>query len=585
MGELKPDVAHAALARERQQLVRAMNALRRYFSQLLRVHDERKPRIYAEVSRAAELGELNYWLEIFFSIGIATLGLIINSPAVVIGAMLISPLMGPIIASGLALALGDFYLGTKSLANLILSILVSVALAALITWLLPFRSPTPEILARVQPTLLDLGVAILSGAAGAIVVCRGGGGGGGTALPGVAVAVALVPPIAVVGFGVGIGWDWNIVRGGGLLFLTNLVAIILTSFLVFFSVHMDAPRIRQQIAEWVEENQRHQKLYEFIERSPIRQLLGHVGSLPRRLLILMLFLASVSLPLGRALMQLREETQIRRVVLDQVRSALPRDSVFREDLAIGVERIDLRLIAVLSQENSAEIRHRLEEAIAARTARRVSVTLIDVATNDRLAQLMARPAGAVPTAPVSLEAAQAHIWSVVGPAVRAVWPQQSAPLLAYRLSMESTSSSITLHLAYAAEQDLGQLGAEAVRTALRQRVGSSVLQVQFERIAPDFALVFRPGSSQLTPEARGRLDDLADVLARFTGSTCAVSVPAPAGSRNARLSAARAEAVRKYLAEEKGIPPDRMQAGPGGGCRHVFGQSRPSAFVLRPRGC
>ena len=152
---------------------------------------------------------MNYWLQTAFSIGIATLGLIISSPAVVIGAMLISPLMGPIVANGLALALGDFYLGIKSLISLALSILGSVLLSALITWILPFRTPTTEILARIQPTLLDLAVAILSGAAGAVVVSRGGEGGGVTALPGVTVAVSLMPPLGVVGFGIGVGWEWT----------------------------------------------------------------------------------------------------------------------------------------------------------------------------------------------------------------------------------------------------------------------------------------------------------------------------------------------------------------------------------------
>jgi len=79
----------------------------------LRIAPERKPAVYAQIHDTAEITSLNYWLEIVFSAGIAALGLVLNSPAVIIGAMLISPLMGPIMATGLALASGDLYLAIK----------------------------------------------------------------------------------------------------------------------------------------------------------------------------------------------------------------------------------------------------------------------------------------------------------------------------------------------------------------------------------------------------------------------------------------------------------------------------------------
>ncbi len=115
--EPPPKLTRAELSRRGHALMRTVNLLRRTFAQLLLVNDERALEIYKGVFRNAEVADLNYWLEILFSIGIATLGLIMNSPAIVIGAMLLSPLMGPIIASGLAVALGDFYLGIRALLN------------------------------------------------------------------------------------------------------------------------------------------------------------------------------------------------------------------------------------------------------------------------------------------------------------------------------------------------------------------------------------------------------------------------------------------------------------------------------------
>ncbi|MGP8247618.1 MAG: DUF389 domain-containing protein [Bryobacteraceae bacterium] len=135
-----------------------------------------------------------------------------NSPAVIIGAMLIAPFMGPIMGTGLALAVGDLYLGIKAVLNLLVSVAVSVGFSGFLVWLLPFHSATPEIMARTNPNLLDLGIALLFGLAGSAVVCRGGGDGV-TALPGVAIAVALMPPLCAVGFGLGSGLNLEIMGG------------------------------------------------------------------------------------------------------------------------------------------------------------------------------------------------------------------------------------------------------------------------------------------------------------------------------------------------------------------------------------
>ena len=171
-----------------------------------------------------------------------------SSPAVIIGAMLISPLMGPIMATGLALAVGDLYLGIKAVLNLSVSVTVSVAFSGFLVWLLPFHSATSEIISRTNPNLLDLGIALFSGLAGSIVVCRGGGDGV-TALPGVAIAVALMPPLCVMGFGLGSGVNLEIMGGAGLLFLTNLVAIVASAFVVFLLVGMGAPEAQRRTTE------------------------------------------------------------------------------------------------------------------------------------------------------------------------------------------------------------------------------------------------------------------------------------------------------------------------------------------------
>jgi len=162
---------------------------------------------------------------------IALLGLLTDSVAVVIGAMLISPLMGPIISSSLAFTIGDLTLARRAFRTIAVSVALTVAVSALVTLVSPLKEPTAEILARVRPNILDLFVAALSGVAGAVALCTKRNYL--VTATGVAVATAVIPPLSVVGYGLGT-WQPMLALGGFLLFFTNFVAIVLTSDLVFF---------------------------------------------------------------------------------------------------------------------------------------------------------------------------------------------------------------------------------------------------------------------------------------------------------------------------------------------------------------
>lgn len=172
-----------------------------------------------------------YYLMLLMAALIALFGLLTNSVAVVIGAMLISPLMGPIISSGLALTIGDLPLARRAFRTIAVSVLLTVVVTAAVTLLSPLKEPTAEILARVRPNIYDLFVAMLSGVVGAVALC--------TkrnyliTATGVAVATAVIPPLSVAGYGLGTG-QIMLGLGGFLLFFTNFVAIVLTSDLVFF---------------------------------------------------------------------------------------------------------------------------------------------------------------------------------------------------------------------------------------------------------------------------------------------------------------------------------------------------------------
>ncbi len=161
---------------------------------------------------------------------IALLGLLQNSAAVIIGAMLISPLMTPILSAALALTLGDGRLGRKAAAVLVLSILGAIFITWIIASVVPLKQPTPEILARTNPNLLDLGIAVLSGLAGTLALRTHKASV--MIIPGVAIAVAVIPPLAVVGYAIS-NHQFAAAGGAFLLFVTNLVSIIISAAAVF----------------------------------------------------------------------------------------------------------------------------------------------------------------------------------------------------------------------------------------------------------------------------------------------------------------------------------------------------------------
>ncbi|MBS0472339.1 MAG: DUF389 domain-containing protein [Proteobacteria bacterium] len=195
----------------------------------------------AVMKQLAEDGSfsLRYGMMTALSSAIAILGLLLSSPAVVIGAMLISPLMSPIILSGYALTTLDRGLALRGLLTLAAGAAMAVALAAALVWLSPLKELTPEIVARTRPNFFDLLVAVFAGIAGAYAVAQHKGEG----LVGVAIATALMPPLAVVGFGVAT-WNWAVFSGSAGLFMTNLLAIGLTASVVArvfgFGVHHPA---------------------------------------------------------------------------------------------------------------------------------------------------------------------------------------------------------------------------------------------------------------------------------------------------------------------------------------------------------
>ena len=171
----------------------------------------------------------SYLVLMVLSTLLATFGLFANSAAVIIGAMLIAPLMVPIVSVSMGLLRADTEMIKNSLLKILAGIFVAILASSILKFLLPDSEITTEMIGRINPTLLDLGVAIISGVAAAYSksfkeIAQN--------LAGVAIAVALVPPLAVAGIGLGYG-DIDIFLGAFLLFFTNLVGIIIAAIITF----------------------------------------------------------------------------------------------------------------------------------------------------------------------------------------------------------------------------------------------------------------------------------------------------------------------------------------------------------------
>ena len=301
-----------------------------------------RPELYRETAVAATDTDLPFWAVLLLSGAIATLGLVLNSTAVVIGAMLVAPLLGPLLGLSLALAVGDGRLFVQTSATILLGAAGIVALAAALTVVLPFAVVTDEIASRTRPTTLDLGIAVFSGLAGAVVTASREARLS-ASIPGVAVAVALVPPLGVAGFGLAMG-KGSFVQGALLLFGANLAGIVLSGMLMFLLIGMNRAEVVKTARAWHEAGQATGLAARISHLRWLDRLPG-LASTPARVLLVVAFMAAVSVPLTSSLGEFVREGRVSRAV-DQAVALLEADEtafVIDRDVAYGDDATSVRL--------------------------------------------------------------------------------------------------------------------------------------------------------------------------------------------------------------------------------------------------
>lgn len=195
---------------------------------LPRASEEDFKELFVGLRQSAKVSSVYLTLMVLSTL-LATTGLFQSSAPVIIGAMILAPLMAPIVSFAMGVVRGEKELLQESAATLLIGIVTALAFSCLYTYLMPLTLPTDEMSSRLNPNILDLMVAIISGVAGAYAYAKAEVA---KSLAGVAIAVALIPPLSVVGIGIGWG-DTQIIYGSFLLFMTNLAGITLSAALTF----------------------------------------------------------------------------------------------------------------------------------------------------------------------------------------------------------------------------------------------------------------------------------------------------------------------------------------------------------------
>jgi uncharacterized hydrophobic protein (TIGR00271 family) len=213
-----------------------------FFTDFLPDLSRQRKREVVKDLEATAVPSVDFYVLIVLSAAIASLGLMQDSAAVIIGAMLVAPLMSPILAMGMSVVQGDLRtLGNASEA-VIKGATMAIVMGIVMVIISPIDEPTREILARTQPTVLDLLVAVFGGLAAGYALCREEVS---AAMPGVAISAALVPPLCVVGYGIGMA-EFTLALGALLLFITNLVAILFAAAVMYLALGFTPPRAERR---------------------------------------------------------------------------------------------------------------------------------------------------------------------------------------------------------------------------------------------------------------------------------------------------------------------------------------------------
>jgi uncharacterized hydrophobic protein (TIGR00271 family) len=436
---------------------------------VLGVDEEERSEVVHGLFTRRRRDALEYWSQLLLSMGIATLGLALNSTAVVIGAMLISPLMGPIVELAVGLVVASPVLTVRSFGRVTGGIAAVVGGAAALTLLLPFQEITPEIAARTSPTALDLSVAIFVALAAALTTVRSASATT-SAAAGTAIGISLVPPLCVIGYGLGIR-DWGVAGGASLLFVTNLTAILCVGVLAFWALGFEVVDTDAwdgaALASAKPGGHMHRVL------STLHRVFGSRYGKAIRVLVPMILVAAVAFPLSRALDQVAWEVRTRSAVARIIDDATPAGGLVQSRVSVAAGAVSTSLYLVGSPDEAGAVERDLAARIEEETGVKPAVRVTAVPDLETLRQAAAVPtAAAQPDAATAAQVARFH--DEASAALRRVWPAAVlGPVVGVRVEARDSGwvRMTVRHLGPPADPAAQALLGSALSERLSARVG------------------------------------------------------------------------------------------------------------------
>ncbi|MBN1798956.1 MAG: TIGR00341 family protein [Spirochaetales bacterium] len=294
---------------------------------------------------AGSTDTIEYYVLLLLSCLIATMGLYINSAAVIIGAMIVAPLMGPVFGFSAGILWGSGKTITEAVTTLLKGTLLVIIVTSLLSFFIPSIVVTPEILSRSKPSFFDIIIAISCGFIGAYAYVNKRVS---SAIPGVAISVALLPPLCTAGIGIGLR-QWDLAMGAGLLYAINLVGISTAALIVFYLVRLHPQSDDKK---------------EFIKAT--RRALGSF-------FISLLFLLLISLPLVYFTATSLQTSLEKETIYNVINSFQPGDSIYSFEIIPG-DPEEIRVV-LLHQSKSAPNVRLIESKLARSLKKQVKLTV------------------------------------------------------------------------------------------------------------------------------------------------------------------------------------------------------------------
>jgi hypothetical protein len=278
----------------------------------------------------------------------------------------------------------------------------------------------------------------------------------------------------------GCGWNTRIMGGAGLLFLTNLVAIVSSAFVIFLLIGMNA----EELADQIDRCRQGEFLARNLTQRRAGQALLHGGRLHWRFLVLVALLAAVAVPLKRAFVQVAGETAARGAVQQVIHNLLPPGALLSQQVDVGKDSISIRIFT--TREISPAQITRAEQEIQQRARRTASIAVSSVASQSELARMMdqlkAIPMNTpAPPPPQTIDQVRTQLIDRISPVVTAAWPPE-APLASFDVALKP--DNLTIQATYQAHTPLTPIALSLITRQLQQQLNEPTLALTATRVPP-----------------------------------------------------------------------------------------------------